>query len=187
MTQFLQEYEAFLPGGAFFFLPDSPVLHFSAWEMPAPHAPGFFRRIRGLPRLPGTVFLQKNGKRKKISSNPKKKLAKREQIVYLHTCAEVVKLVDTLGSGSSSRSGVRVRVSSSAPAESIKPGRQYVFRAFSFPPSFFSCPALRHNVELNFMRRYVNFGETTLRTFLCLSGEKEACSLYGQNMETLHS
>ncbi len=135
----------------------------------------------------GAVFLQKNGKRKKISSNPKKMLAKGGQIVYLHTCAEVVKLVDTLGSGSSSRSGVRVRVSSSAPAESMKPGRQYVFRAFSFPPSFFSCPALRHNVELNFMRRYVNFGETTLRTFLCLSGEKEACSLYGQNMETLHS
>ncbi|WP_273523866.1 hypothetical protein [Mailhella massiliensis] len=72
MTQFLQEYEAFLPGDAFFFLPDSPVLHFSAWEMPAPHAPGFFRRIRGLPCFSGPFFCRKTEKEKKFLQTLKK-------------------------------------------------------------------------------------------------------------------
>ena len=63
--------------------------------------------------------------RQKIFLFRKKRLAKQGQIVYLHSCAEVVKLVDTLGSGSSSRSGVRVRVSSSAPVEHEKARDEY--------------------------------------------------------------
>ncbi len=66
-----------------------------------------------------------SGVRQKIFLFCKKRLAKQGQIVYLHSCAEVVKLVDTLGSGSSSRSGVRVRVSSSAPVEHEKAQDEY--------------------------------------------------------------
>ena len=47
-----------------------------------------------------------------------KKLAKDPLSAYILSRAEVVELVDTLGSGSSSRKGVGVRVSPSAPAKS---------------------------------------------------------------------
>ena len=70
---------------------------------------------RGLPGRPGAenggpeIFLQKT-------------LARQGQIRYIHFRAEVVELVDTLGSGSSSGNGVGVRLSPSAPMES-KAGR----------------------------------------------------------------
>ncbi len=47
-----------------------------------------------------------------------KMLASQREIRYISFCAEVVELVDTLGSGSSSGNGVGVRVSPSAPMES---------------------------------------------------------------------
>ena len=47
-----------------------------------------------------------------------KTLARQRQIRYIHLRAEVVELVDTLGSGSSSGNGVGVRLSPSAPSES---------------------------------------------------------------------
>ena len=50
-----------------------------------------------------------------IVEKGKKILAKGDGLAYKNPCAEVVELVDTLGSGSSSRSGVGVRVSPSAP------------------------------------------------------------------------
>ena len=52
------------------------------------------------------------------TAEPSKKiLAKRNIFGYLSLRAEVVELVDTLGSGSSSRKGVGVRVSPSAPSK----------------------------------------------------------------------
>ena len=46
-------------------------------------------------------------------------LARRALVAYKKSCcAEVVELVDTLGSGSSSGNGVGVRLSPSAPRES---------------------------------------------------------------------
>ena len=51
----------------------------------------------------------------KISLNRKKKLASRLCFAYTSFRAEVVELVDTLGSGSSPGNGVGVRVSPSAP------------------------------------------------------------------------
>ena len=83
---------------------------------------------RGLPGRPGAenggpeIFLQKT-------------LARQGQIRYIHFRAEVVELVDTLGSGSSSGNGVGVRLSPSAPMES-KAGRNTSLFLFLGPGSF---------------------------------------------------
>lgn len=60
------------------------------------------------------------GKNKKLKANSKKSLPKQRALEYNIFRAEVVELVDTLGSGSSSRKGVGVRVSPSAPTRSPK-------------------------------------------------------------------
>ena len=71
----------------------------------------------------------KNGEKRK------KKLASRGRILYTHFRAEVVELVDTLGSGSSSGNGVGVRLSPSAPMES-KAGSNTSLFLFPGPGSF---------------------------------------------------
>ena len=65
------------------------------------------------------IFGQAMGlRKKKIQLFVKKSLPRRGDCCRYLSRAEVVELVDTLGSGSSSRKGVGVRVSPSAPSES---------------------------------------------------------------------
>ena len=77
-----------------------------------PHAAG---------RAPAAAFVPSKGASKKIV---KKRLARGCRFGYGLFRAEVVELVDTLGSGSSSRKGVGVRVSPSAPVESPQKSRK---------------------------------------------------------------